>query len=144
LAVGDIAFEYAFFLLPVTKVSTAAITKGELVSLKDGRKAAAGDPGPFGIAVAAIASGEDMKGKVLIKGVAYVAASGVISQFAYAKPDANGKVAAAAKIAVAYDSGANTVGTNPVESGSIPPDGLAGMVLDATTSDGDLTRLVLP
>ena len=148
MAAGDIKYEYAFFLLPTSKNATAAIAKGDVVSLPDGRKCAAGDGGPFGIAIKAIASGEDMKDKVLIKGAADVVADGAINQFTYVKPAANGQVEAAAKIAVAVPAGATTVPSTAAqpdltESGSIPPDGLVGYALDAAAGAGSVFTLLL-
>jgi len=148
MAAGDIRYEYAFWLLPVSKNATAAISKGDVVSLPDGRKCAAGDGGPFGVAIADIASGEDMKGKVLVKGAVDVVANGAISQLKFVKPAANGRVEAAAKMAVAVPSGATTVTSTAAqpdltESGSIPPDGLVGLTLDAASNAGDVITILL-
>lgn len=148
MAAGDIPYEYGFFMLPTSKNATAAIAKGDVVSLPDGRKCAAGDGGPFGVAIKAIASGADMKGNVLIKGAADVVAAGTISQFSYVKPAANGQVDAASKISVAVPSGGTTVTSTAAqpdltESGSIPPDGLAGYALDAAAGASSVFTLLL-
>ncbi len=148
MAAGDVKYEFNYMVLPTSKNAAAAITKGEVVSLKDGRKTAALDPGPFGVAIADIANATDMKGKVLIKGVVDVTASGQVGQFNFVKPDANGKVAQAAKIAVAVPAGATAVTSKAAqpdltESGSIPPDGLVGRALDAAAQDGDVITVLL-
>jgi len=148
MAAGDIRYEFAFFLLPTSKNATVAIAKGDVVSLPDGRKCAAGDGGPFGVAIQAIALGEDMKGKVLIKGAADVVAAGTINQYSYVKPAANGQVAAAAKISVAVPSGATNVTSTAAqpdltEAGSIPPDGLVGYALDAAAQANDEFTLLM-
>lgn len=148
MAAGDVVYEYAYMLLPTSKNATAAINKGEVVSLKDGRKCAAADPGPFGVAVTNIANGADMKGKVLIKGVVDVVASGQIGQFNFVKPDSDGKVAQASKISVSVPSGSTSVLSKSAqpdltEAGSIPPDGLVGMALDAASSNGDVITVIL-
>lgn len=147
MAAGDIKYEYGFWLLPVSKNATAAINKGDVVSLPDGRKCAAGDGGPFGVAIQDIANGEDMKGKVLIGGVVEVVASGAISQLSFVKPWDNGRVAAASKIAVTVPSGATNVTSTSAqpdltESGSIPPDGLVGKALEAA-GDGETLTILL-
>lgn len=149
MAAGDIKYEQVpFWLLPVSKNATADISKGDVVSLPDGRKCAAGDGGPFGVAIADITSGEDMRGKVLVKGAVDVVAAGAISQFNFVKPAANGQVDVAAKIAVAVPSGATPVTSDAAqpdltESGSIPPDGLVGRTLDAASTAGDLITVLL-
>jgi len=148
MAAGDIQYEYAFWLLPVSKNATAAITKGDVVSLPNGRKCTTGDGGPFGVAIADIVNGEDMKGKVLFKGAIDVVANGVINQFTYLKPAANGRVESATKIAVAVPSGATPVTSTAAqpdltESGSIPPDGLVGSNLDPAAQAGDIITILL-
>ncbi len=148
LAAGDVRYEFSYMKLPTSKNATADIAKGEVVSLKDGRKCAASDPGPFGVATEAISNGSDMRGKVLIKGVVDVTASGSIGQFNYVKPDANGKVAQAAKITVTVPSGSTSVLSKAAqpdltETGSIPPDGLVGRALDAASLDGDVITILL-
>jgi len=148
LAAGDVKYEFNYMVLPTSKNSTAAITKGEVVSLKDGRKTAAADGGPFGVAIADIANAAEMKGKVLIKGVVDVTASGQIGQFNFVKPDTNGKVAQAAKIDVTVPAGSTAVTSKSAQptltkSGSIPPDGLVGRALDAAAQDGDIITVLL-
>jgi hypothetical protein len=148
MAAGDVIYEYGFFILPTSKNATAAIAKGDVVSLQDGRKCAAGDDGPFGVAIADIANGEDMKGKVLIKGVVKVVASGSISQFAYVAPDANGKVKAAAVLSVSVPTGetpvtSNAAQPNLLEAGSYCPDGLVGAALEAANANGDVITIIL-
>ncbi|MEM2925696.1 MAG: DUF2190 family protein [Methanocellales archaeon] len=148
MAAGNVIYEYGFFLLPVSKTAAAAIAKGDVVSLADGRKCAAGDDGPFGVAITDIASGEDMKGKVLIKGVVKVVASGAIGQFKFVAPDANGKVKEAAALSVSIPSGETTVTStaaqpNLVEAGSYCPDGLVGTALEAASANGDVIAIIL-
>ncbi len=148
MTAGDIKYEYAFFLLPVSKTATADISKGDVVSLPDGRPCQAGDGGPFGVAIEDIASGEDMKGKVLIKGAIDVVAAGAISQLSFVKPDANGRVSAASKITVTIPAGATTVTSDAaqpdlIEAGSIPPDGLVGMALDEASGADDVITILL-
>jgi len=120
MSAGDVIYEYGFWLLPTSKNATAAISKGDVVSLPDGRKCATGDSGPFGVAITDIASGENMQGKVLIKGTAKVVTSGAISQFAYVAPDNNGKV----KAAGATDS-------------------KVGVALEAASASGDIITIIL-
>jgi len=148
LAAGDVKYEFNYMVLPTSKNATADIAKGEAVSLKDGRRTAASDPGPFGVAIAAIASGAEMKGKVLIKGVVDVTASGIVGQFNFVKPDANGKVAQASTINVVVPAGSTAVTSKAAQptltkSGSIPPDGLLGRALDAAGADGDVITVLL-
>jgi hypothetical protein len=148
MAAGDVMYEYGFFLLPTSKTATAAISKGDVVSLTDGRKCAAGDDGPFGVAITDIANGEDMKGKVLIKGVVKVVASGSIGQFAYVAPDNNGKVKAATALSVSVPTGdtpvtSNAAQPNLVEAGSYCPDGLVGAALEAASANGDVITIIL-
>ncbi len=91
---GDIDMTHDFFLLPSSKNATAAIAKGDIVTLSAGRKFAAGDKGPYGVATQAIASGADMKGKVIIDGVVYVKAVGAILQFSAVMPASATQVSA--------------------------------------------------
>lgn len=144
MAAGDVMYEFNFFLLPVSKAAAADIAKGDVVSLADGRKCQAGDDGPFGVAVRDIAAGEDMKGKVLIRGIVKVKASGAIAQFKYVAPDANGKVKQASPVAI--PSGTTTVtstSANPALTGSYGPDGLVGRSLEAASADGDEITIIL-
>lgn len=137
-------YEYAFFLLPTSKTATADIAKGDVVSLPDGRKCAAGDDGPFGVAVRDIANGEDLKGKVLVKGVVKVVANGAIAQFKYVAPDANGRVKQASPVAI--PEGATTVtstAAQPPLTGSYCPDGLVGRALEAASAAGDEITVML-
>jgi len=148
MAAGDVMYEYAFFLLPTSKTATAAIATGDVVSLADGRKCAAGDDGPFGVAIADIANGEDMKGKVLIKGIVKVVASGAIAQFKFVAPDANGRIKAAVPLSVTVPSGATAVTSTAaqpdlVEAGSYCPDGLVGTALEAASANGDIITIIL-
>jgi predicted RecA/RadA family phage recombinase len=148
MAAGDVIYEYGFFLLPTSKNATANIAKGDVVSLKDGRKCMAGDDGPFGVAITDIANGEDMKGKVLIKGIVKVVASGSIGQFTYVAPDDNGKVKAAAALSVSVPIGdtpvtSNAAQPNLVETGSYCPDGLVGTALEAASANGDVITIIL-
>jgi hypothetical protein len=83
---GDIDMTHDFFLLPSSKNATAAISKGDIVTLSAARKFAPGDKGPYGVANQAIASGGDMKGKVVVDGVVYVKAVGAIAQFSAVMP----------------------------------------------------------
>jgi hypothetical protein len=124
-----------FFFLPVSKNATAAITKGQIVSLKDGRPWQAGDKGPFGIANQNVASGADMRGKIVIHGVVWVAADGAISQFASVVPTDVDEVSQQNGYAV----------TGSFVSGGTAYGGLllGFMAFDETVNDGDLTRVDL-
>ena len=124
MAAGDIAYEYSFFLLPVSKTAAANITKGQLVDLDGGDPADSGDYGPFGIAIDDIAANEDMKGKVLIKGVAYATAGGAISALTYVKAGTDGKV-------VDFVEGTDTEAL------------IAGVALEAASGDGDVIKIML-
>ena len=124
MAAGDIAYEYAFFLLPVSKTASTAISKGQLVKLSDGDPAASGDYGPFGIAIDDIAANEDMKGKVLIKGVAYATAGGAISALTYVKAGDGGKV-------VDFVEGTDAESL------------IVGIALEAASGDGDVIKIML-
>jgi hypothetical protein len=136
---GDIDMSSDFFLLPVSKNATAAIKKGDIVSLKDGRPWQANDLGPFGVANQAVASGADMRGKILIDGIIWVQAGAAISQYAAVVPGDTDEAIAAAVLALG--SGASG-GTGM--SGSLMPGGmLLGTAYDAASNDGDLIRVDL-
>ncbi len=124
MAAGDIKYEYGLWLLPVSKTAEADISKGQLVSLSDGVPAAAGDHAPFGVAIEDIASGEDMRGKIIISGVVEVVAGGPISALSYVKAGDGGKV-------VDYVEGTDAESL------------IAGIALDAAAGDGDIIRLLL-
>jgi hypothetical protein len=130
---------HAFFFLPVTKNATATITKGQIISLKDGRPWQAGDKGPFGVANQGVASGADMKGKIVIDGIVYVAAAGAIVQFAPVVPSTVAYVTTASTLALGTGASGGTGMT-----GSLMPGGMIlGMGFDATTNPGDLLRVKL-
>lgn len=136
---GDIDMTSDFFLLPVTKLSTAAITKGQIVSLKDGRPWQAGDLGPFGVANQAVASGADMRGKVLIDGVIWVAAGAAVSQYADVVPGDTDEVIPATVLALGTGASGGTG-----MSGSLMPGGdILGTAYDVAVNDGDLIRVDL-
>ncbi len=94
MAAGNVKREFYFFVLAYSKNATAAISKGDIVTLNAGRSWATGDKGPYGVAISAIASGADMRGKVLEHGVVTVLAGGAISQFVRVYPSATAKVSA--------------------------------------------------
>jgi hypothetical protein len=136
---GDVDMAQGFFFLPASKNATATITKGQIISLKDGRPWQAGDKGPFGIANQAVASGADMKGKVVINGVVFVAADAAIAQFAPVVPVDVDEVATATVLALGTGASGGTGMT-----GSLLPGGLLlGMAFDAAVNDGDLLRVQL-
>jgi hypothetical protein len=136
---GDIDMVHGFFFLPVSKNATATITKGQIISLKDGRPWQAGDKGPFGIANQGVASGADMKGKIVIDGIVYVAADAAISQFAPVVPVDVDEVATATALALGTGASGGTGMT-----GSLMPGGMVlGMAFDAAVNDGDLLRVKL-
>jgi hypothetical protein len=126
---GDIDMTHDFFLLPSSKNATAAINKGDIVTLQAGRRFAIGDKGPYGVANQAIASGADMKGKVVIDGVVYVAAVGAIAQFAGVMP-ANGTQV----------SGTTGIGDTKLVGFRM---GEYGLAFDAAVNTGDLIRVNL-
>jgi hypothetical protein len=123
---GDIDMAHDFFFLPVTKLATAAINKGDIVTLSAGRSFQDGDVGPYGIANQAIASGADMKGKVVIDGVVYVKTVGALSQFAMAMPASSTEV-----------SGTTGVGDNALAGFWL------GMAFDPSAGAGGFTRVHL-
>ena len=139
MAAGDIDMSHDFFFLPVSKNATGTITKGQIISLKDGRPWQAGDKGPFGIANQGVASGADMRGKVLVDGVIYVAAAGAISQFAPVVPSTTAYITTAAALAL----GTGVSGGTGMTGALMPGGMLVGWVFDATTNPGDLTRVKL-
>ncbi len=126
---GDIDMTHDFFLLPSSKNATAAIAKGDIVTLSAGRKFAAGDKGPYGVAREAVSSGADMKGKVAIDGVVYVKAVGAISQFSTVMP-ANGTEV----------SGTTGIGDSSLAGFWLGSEGLA---YDAAAQANDLIRVEL-
>jgi hypothetical protein len=136
---GDIDMAHDFFMLPVAKNATATITKGQIISLKDGRPWQAGDKGPFGIANQGVASGASMRGMIVINGVVWVAAAGAIVQFAPVVPSTVAYVTTATALALGTGASGGTGMT-----GSLMPGGmLVGMNFDTTTNPGDLTRVML-
>ena len=124
MAAGDIKYEYALWLLPVARAAAADISKGQLVSLSGGAPAAAGDHAPFGVAIEDIASGEDMRGKVVISGVVEVVAGGPISALSYVKAGDGGRV-------VDFVEGTDAESL------------IAGIALDSASGEGDVIRLLL-
>lgn len=129
---GDIDMTHDFFLLPTSKNTTAAIAKGDIVTLSAGRKWEAGDTGPYGVATQAIGSGKDMKGKVLVDGVVWVVADDAIDQYSAVVPTAAAKVSAQPGITVTISGATGT-------SGFL----LAEIAYDAAAKDGDLIRVDL-
>jgi hypothetical protein len=129
---GDIDMTHDFFLLPSSKNATAAIAKGNIVSLKDGRPWQSGDKGPFGVANQAVANGADMKGKILVDGVVWVQAGGAINQYASIVPSDVDEVSEQDGYSVAV-SGSTGVG------GLL----LGEIAYDAAVNDGDLIRVDL-
>jgi hypothetical protein len=122
---GDVCYEFGFWTLPSSKAAASSIAKGEVVDLSQARRCAQGDTGPFGVALEAIPQGADMRGRVLMKGVVYVAAGGAVGALSYVRPGDGGAVLAAQRIAVTVPSGEVAVTStaaqpNLVESGSIP------------------------
>jgi Uncharacterized conserved protein (DUF2190) len=137
---GDIDMTHDFFFLPVSKNATAAIKKGDVISLRDGRPWQAGDLGPFGIANQAVASGADMKGKIVVDGVVWVQAGAAIDQFAPVVPGDTDEVIEATALTLGTGASGGTGMT-----GSLMPGGmlLAEIAYDAATNDGDLIRIDL-
>jgi hypothetical protein len=131
---GDVDMTHDFFLLPSSKNATASIAKGNIVSLKDGRPWQSGDKGPFGIANQAVASGADMKGKIVVDGVVWVAAGGAISQFSPVVPSDVDEVSEQDGYAVlSAPSGTTAYGALL----------LSEIAYDAAVNDGDLIRIDL-
>ncbi len=136
---GDIDKIGDYLLLPVSKNSTATITKGQIISLKDGRPWQAGDKGPFGVANQNVASGANMQGKILIDGVVWVAADAAIVQYAPVVPIDVDEVATATALALGTGASGGTGMT-----GSLMPGGmLLGTAWDVASADGDLIRVDL-
>jgi hypothetical protein len=131
---GDIDMTHDFFLLPASKNATAAIAKGQIVSLKDGRPWQTGDKGPFGVANQAVASGADMKGKVLVDGVVWVAAGGAIAQFSAVVPSDVDEVSEQDGYAILCTPSGGTGYGQML---------LAEIAYDPAANDGDLIRIDL-
>ena len=129
---GDIDMTHDFFLLPVSKNATATITKGQIISLKDGRPWQAGDKGPFGVANQGVASGADMKGKIVVDGVVWVAAGGTINQFSPVVPSDVDEVSEQDGYSVTISGSTGT--------GALL---LSEIAFDAAVNDGDLIRVDL-
>jgi hypothetical protein len=129
---GDVDMNVDFLLLPFDKNATAAIAKGQIVSLKDARPWQTGDKGPFGIANQAVSSGSSMRGKVLIDGVIWVAAGGAINQFSPVVPSDVDEVSEQDGYIVTVSG---STGTGALLLGD--------MALDAAVNDGDLIRILL-
>lgn len=127
---GDIDMAHDFFFLPASKNATAAIAKGDIVTLSAGRKFANGDKGPYGVANQAIASGADMKGKVVIDGIVYVAAVASVAIFSAVTPAGGGTQRV---------SGATGYADSAVGSGFL----LGTLCYDASVNAGDLIRIQL-
>jgi hypothetical protein len=121
-----------FFLLPSSKNATAAIVKGQIVSLKDGRAWQSGDKGPFGIANQAVASGADMKGKIVVHGLVYVAAGAAINQFSPVVPSDVDEVS--------EQDGYSVTVSGSTGTGALL---LSQIAYDAAANDGDLIRVGL-
>ncbi|MGA2971898.1 MAG: hypothetical protein ABSE39_04640 [Candidatus Bathyarchaeia archaeon] len=129
---GDIDRTHDFDLLYVSKNATAAIAKGNIVSLKDGRPWQSGDTGPFGVANQAVASGADMKGKIIVDGVVWVAAGGAITQFSSVVPSDVDEVS--------EQDGYSVTVSGATGTGALL---LSLMAYDAAVNDGDLIRIDL-
>ncbi|MGD0175812.1 MAG: hypothetical protein ABSC50_03185 [Candidatus Bathyarchaeia archaeon] len=129
---GDIDMTHDFFLLPSSKNATATITKGQIISLKDGRPWQAGDKGPFGIANQGVASGADMKGKIVVDGVVWVAAGGAINQFSPVVPSDVDEVS--------EQDGYSVTVSGATGTGALL---LSEIAYDAAAQDGDLIRIDL-
>ena len=136
---GDIDRTTNFLLLSVSKLATATITKGQIISLKDGRPWQAGDLGPFGVAWQNVASGADMNGKILIDGIVWVQAGAAIPQLAAVVPGDVDEVNPAIVLALGTGASGGTGMT-----GSLLPGGMIlGTAWDAAVNDGDLIRISL-
>jgi hypothetical protein len=131
---GDIDMAHDFFFLPVSKNATAAIAKGQIVTLSAGRPWQTGDRGPFGIANQPVASGADMKGKIVIHGVVWVAAGGAINQFAAVIPSDVDEVSEQDGYAITCAPSGST------GYGALL---LSHLAYDAAVNDGDLIRVQL-
>ena len=136
---GDIDRTTNFLLLSVSKLATTAISKGQIVSLKDGRPWQAGDTGPFGVAWQNVANGADMSGKILVDGIVWVAAAGAIAQYAPVVPSTVAYVTTATTLTLGTGSSGGTGMT-----GSLMPGGMIlGTAWDAAVNSGDLLRISL-
>ncbi len=150
-AAGDVDMTHDFFLLPTTKVSVSAIAKGDIVQLNAFRTFVSGDRGPFGVAREAIASGADMRGKVVLNGVVWILANAAITQFDPVGPATGQRVATAVAEtatsslpagAVAVTSTSATPTPTTTLAGSLPPAGMIlGLALDAASAAGVLLRV---
>ena len=83
---GDIAYESGLFLVTIT--AGEDISKGDVVTLADGNIAdvTAGEIGPFGVAIADIASGEEGEAAVAPTTVYVTAGTGGVSAFDLVMP----------------------------------------------------------
>jgi hypothetical protein len=141
VAAGDVILEQEFQMLPASKNATAAIAKGDIVTLSAGRKWTASDKGPYGVARQTIASGADMKGKVVVDGPVYVVADDVIDQFKKVVPTAAAKVSECAAMTGTLTTGTDhvTLASGTTLAGGIPPEGWPlGTSQSAAAADGDL------
>jgi hypothetical protein len=141
VAAGDVILEAEFQMLAFTKLATAAIAKGDIVTLNAGRKWTTGDKGPYGVARQAIANGADMKGKVVVDGPVYVVADDAIVQFKKVVPSAAAKVSECAAMTGTLTTGTDhvTLASGTTLAGGIPPEGWPlGTSQSAATGDGDL------
>ncbi len=140
---GDVDITHDFFLLPSSKNAASAIAKGDIVQLNAARTWTAGDKGPFGVAREAIASGADMKGKVVLDGVVWILANAAISQFDAVTPATGQRVATAVALAIPSGGTAMTsTSANPALTGSLPTGGMVmGMALDVASGAGVLLRV---
>jgi hypothetical protein len=92
MAPGDVNRLRNFTLLSYSVTATANVAMGDIVTLKAGRKWQSGDEGPYGVATQATSSGVDLKGRVLIHGVAAVLCSKTVTVQTYVKPATATKV----------------------------------------------------
>ena len=86
MAPGDIIRLRDFTLLDYSVNATADVAKGDIVTLKAGRKWTSGDVGPYGVATQATLNTKDLKGRVLIDGVVAVLCSKTVTAQTYVKP----------------------------------------------------------
>jgi hypothetical protein len=92
MAPGDVNRLRDFILLDYSLTATAAMSKGDIVTLKSGRKWQSGDVGPYGVATQAISNGAEMKGKVLRHGVVAMLVDSAVAAHTYVKPATATKV----------------------------------------------------
>jgi len=92
MAPGDVNRLRDFTLLDYSVTATADVAKGDIVTLKAGRKWQSGDGGPYGVATRATSSGVDLKGRVLIDGVVAVLCSKTVTVQTYVKPASSTQV----------------------------------------------------